>query len=115
LSVPCKAGVQSTYPFTMSQHVTDISSLDALCLPVTLIPKKHGRCSQPHTEILVEECKLGLLWDEYGLVGDIVVSSFFSLSFAYISSLYHMIVCSFQMADVSTMHGSALCWTLLVS
>jgi hypothetical protein len=39
--------------------------------------KKRGRRSQPHTEILVEECELGLLWDEYGLVGDIVVSSLF--------------------------------------
>ncbi|KAH9010076.1 hypothetical protein EDB85DRAFT_2077509 [Lactarius pseudohatsudake] len=28
--------------------------------------------SQAHTEILVEEFELGVLWDEYGLVGDIV-------------------------------------------
>jgi hypothetical protein len=30
------------------------------------------RC-QEHTEALVEELELGILWDEYGLVGDIVV------------------------------------------
>jgi hypothetical protein len=82
--------------------------------------KKHGRRSQAHTEILVEELELGTLWDEYGLVGDIVVSSFFSPPFTYISSLhthcsYHKVVCSFQMANTSTMHGSALCRTLLVA
>jgi hypothetical protein len=38
--------------------------------------------------MLVEEFELGMLWDEYGLVGDIVVSSFFSPPFAYIFSLH---------------------------
>jgi hypothetical protein len=33
------------------------------------------RCRE-HTDILVEELELGILWDEYGLVGDIVVSIF---------------------------------------
>jgi hypothetical protein len=32
-----------------------------------------GRRSQEHTEILVKEFELGILWDEYGLVGDIIV------------------------------------------
>jgi len=49
---------------------------------------KHGRHSQAHTEMLVEEFELGMLWDEYGLVGDIVVSSLFSPPFAYIFSLH---------------------------
>jgi hypothetical protein len=31
------------------------------------------RCSQAHSELLVEEFELGMLWDEYGLIGDIVV------------------------------------------
>lgn len=31
------------------------------------------RRSQAHTELLVEEFELGMLWDEYGLVGDVVV------------------------------------------
>jgi hypothetical protein len=31
------------------------------------------RRSQAHSEILVENFELGVLWDEYGLVGDIVV------------------------------------------
>ena len=33
------------------------------------------RCRE-HTDFLVEELELGILWDEYGLVGDIIVSIF---------------------------------------
>jgi len=32
-----------------------------------------GRRSREHTEALVSEFELGTLWDEYGLVGDLVV------------------------------------------
>jgi hypothetical protein len=32
-----------------------------------------GRRSREHTEALVSEFELGALWDEYGLVGDLVV------------------------------------------
>ncbi|KAG2116938.1 hypothetical protein DEU56DRAFT_874133 [Suillus clintonianus] len=32
----------------------------------------YGRRSRDHTEVLVEEFELGVLWDEYGLIGDIV-------------------------------------------
>lgn len=32
-----------------------------------------GRRSREHTELLVEEFELGDLWDEYGIVGDVVV------------------------------------------
>ena len=35
------------------------------------------RRSQPHTELLVEEFELGTLWDEYGLVGDIIICPHF--------------------------------------
>ena len=35
-----------------------------------------GRRSRDHTELLVSELELGVLWDEYGLVGDIVVCLF---------------------------------------
>lgn len=36
-----------------------------------------GRCLREHTDMLVEAFELGTLWDEYGLVGDVVVSFFF--------------------------------------
>ncbi|KAG1800687.1 uncharacterized protein BJ212DRAFT_1287085 [Suillus subaureus] len=32
----------------------------------------YGQCSHNHTKVLVKEFELGVLWDEYGLVGDIV-------------------------------------------
>jgi hypothetical protein len=32
------------------------------------------RRSQAHAELLCEAFELGTLWDEYGLVGDVVVS-----------------------------------------
>jgi len=32
-----------------------------------------GRRSHDHTELLVNTFELGTLWDEYGLVGDVVV------------------------------------------
>jgi hypothetical protein len=35
--------------------------------------KRCVRRSQPHTELIVESFELGVLWDEYGLVGDVVV------------------------------------------
>lgn len=34
---------------------------------------RHVRCSQRHTEIVSEGFELGVLWDEFGIVGDIVV------------------------------------------
>ena len=34
-----------------------------------------GRCSREHTELLVHEFELGDLWEEYGIVGDVVVCS----------------------------------------
>jgi hypothetical protein len=36
--------------------------------------------SRDHTEALVEEFELGVLWNEYGLIGDIVVGLLFSAS-----------------------------------
>ena len=32
-------------------------------------------CSQDHTNLLVEDIYLGLLWGEYGIVGDLIISS----------------------------------------
>lgn len=37
---------------------------------------EYGRRSRAHTDMLVEEFELGVLWDQYGLVGDVVVSNF---------------------------------------
>ena len=32
-----------------------------------------GRRSREHTDLVVHEFKLGVLWDEYGLIGDVMV------------------------------------------
>jgi hypothetical protein len=52
-----------------------------------------GRRSREHTELLVTELELGILWDEYGLVGDIIVSIDFSpdgylLQIHYLAALH---------------------------
>jgi hypothetical protein len=46
------------------------------------------RRSQAHTELLVEEFELGTLWDEYGLVGDIIVRVPLHFSCMRISDCY---------------------------
>ena len=40
--------------------------------------------TQEHTNTLVEELELGVLWDEYGLVGDIVVRILLIFNFNFI-------------------------------
>ena len=35
---------------------------------------QHIRRSRAHTEMLGKEFELGVLWDEYGIVGDIIVN-----------------------------------------
>lgn len=50
-----------------------------------------GRRSRDHTELLVSELELGVLWEEYGLVGDIVVSLFIVLQFHVVNSGSHLI------------------------
>lgn len=50
-----------------------------ICLPRCTAPAKgiddakRGYRSSGHTSVLVKELELGVLWDEYGLVGNIVV------------------------------------------
>jgi hypothetical protein len=48
----------------------------------------HHMChSQAHTELLIEEFELSMLWDEYGLVGDIVVHLLLSTVAGSLTSL----------------------------
>lgn len=67
-----------------------MSGQDQLRLPTRCTAQPHEfdnpglrRC-QEHTEVLVEALELGELWDDYGLVGDIVVR----ISF-YVFNLFH--------------------------
>ena len=55
--------IADNLPFRCTAPVNDLDS------------GHHVHRSQAHTKLLVEEFELGMLWDEYGLVGDIVVHS----------------------------------------
>jgi hypothetical protein len=51
-----------------------------------------GPRTRDHTELLATELELGTLWDEYGLVGDIVVNILFFYALA------SALVCLFRMS-----------------
>jgi hypothetical protein len=69
----CKAGAQSTSSYY--SHETLLTNFFRCTAPAAdLDSKRHVRRSQAHTELLVEGFELSVLWDEYGLVGDVVVS-----------------------------------------
>jgi hypothetical protein len=59
--------------FILSANVIIIDE-NVRCTEKLGSPENEGisRC-RAHTDALVEELELGVLWDEYGLVGDIVV------------------------------------------
>ena len=55
--------------------------MNARCTgPLNKPDSEGGRRTRELTDLLVDELELGILWDEYGLVGDIVVIIFFSVS-----------------------------------
>lgn len=62
-------------------------------MPNNLEGESIRRCKE-HTEALVEDFELGVLWDEYGIVGDIVVRChcrslyYVSVSRTYITVLF---------------------------
>jgi len=71
LPVSYKDGVHGTssWPLSFSYCKSDgFCSCTAKDLTIA-----GGRRSREHTEVLVSELELGALWDEYGLVGDLVV------------------------------------------
>jgi hypothetical protein len=52
----------------------------------------HAHRSQAHTELLVEEFELGMLWDKYRLVGDIVVCLLLSTVAGSLTSLIFLAI-----------------------
>lgn len=46
--------------------------------------QRHLRRSREHTEMLSGEFELGILWDEYGIVGNIIVSLFITVNDIYL-------------------------------
>lgn len=47
-----------------------------------------GRRTHELTDLLVDELELGVLWDEYGIIGDIMVSLFPLYSIRSLSSAF---------------------------
>ena len=70
----CKAGAQGMTSYHKTRD-TPLTKIFRCTAPATDLDSKWCVCrSQAHTHLLVEGFDLGDLWDEYGLVGDVVVS-----------------------------------------
>ena len=66
-----RAGVQSMYSYV---DFCWLMTLFRCTAPASDLDSGHHVCrSQAHTEHLVEKLELGELWEEYGLVGNIIV------------------------------------------
>ena len=65
----------------LTTHIADNLPFRCTAPAKDLDSGHHVHHSQAHTELLVEEFELGMLWDEYGLVGNIVVCSSVPLIF----------------------------------
>ena len=64
-------------PTTHKIRDTLLTNIFRCTAPATdLDSKRHVRRSEAHSDLVVEKFELGTLWDEYGLVGDVVVSVF---------------------------------------
>ena len=66
--------------------------------------------SSPHTEMLGLEFKLGTLWDEYGLVSDVIVNYIFSRVHALLVLIRG---CDFCSAIHKHLSSSRYSWTLI--
>src|SRR6266545_2981146 len=70
----CKGGALGMYSVHSLSHAFTIS-FSRCTAKRTDLDGESGWCSCEHTELLVNEFELGTLWDEYGLVGNIIVST----------------------------------------
>ena len=57
----------------------------------------HRSCA--HTDVLGEEFELGILWDEYGIVGDVMVK--FPYSYILIITYYFMFLAIYKCFSMS--------------
>ena len=74
-------------------------------------PDTEGGCrTHEPTELLVDKLELGVLWDKYGIVRDIVVSLLSSYSFKFLSSAFISTIgaCLFILV-CQYMHSVQLC------
>lgn len=70
----CVTGAQSEYSLChVSCSINRLLAFRCMARNKDLDADALYRC-QEHTSVLVEDIDLGVLWDEYGIVGDLVVS-----------------------------------------
>ena len=83
-----KVGAQGNEKQFVSNENTCSPSVFSRCTAPSrdLNGHRHLCCSHTHTDMLVREFELGTLWDEYGIVGDIIVSNVLPCS--YIINIY---------------------------
>jgi hypothetical protein len=92
LHVLCKDGVQSKakdYPLPLLK-ILNYSRCTARSTHLESDALRSR--TREHTNLLVEELDLGILWDEYGLVGNIIVRIFIIL-FSVVFSVVVLICC----------------------
>lgn len=66
-------------PFKSTVSLLDLSTLSrCTSLPNNLDDPGGTRRSHEHTNTLLDGCTLKELWDEYGIVGDLLVQLFFA-------------------------------------
>jgi len=113
----CKAGMlsMSTYHKMWDILLTNIFRCTA---PATDLDSHwHVHHSQAHTELLVETFELSVLWDEYGLIGDVVVSILPFMSFLELNVIFsHSPVFSHALTFMSFFHlTSYTSWSKVAS
>ena len=77
-----KAGVLGKTLVFAIEHTHSYDYIRCTAPSQDLDGHQHLRWSHAHTEMLGEEFELGVLWDEYGIVGDVIVN----ISYGYIES-----------------------------
>ena len=75
-----KAGVLGKTLFFAIEHTDSYDCIRCTAPSRDLYGQRHLHRSHDHTEMLGEEFELGVLWDEYGIVGDVIVN----ISYGYI-------------------------------
>ena len=72
----------------------------------------HIHCSEMHTELLVNAFELGVLWDEQGLIGDVVVS-ILALYYMCLIAIFQPFTSTFPQADIHELLPSDLLHQLI--
>jgi hypothetical protein len=108
--VSCKDGAPSMYFMCLAIIIDDFTRCTAS--PEDLEGPSVLRCCE-HTAALAEGFELGILWDEYGIVGDIVVCLYlFLIRILFFSRLVPLEHATVMFFPVSRYERHAVCAAL---